>query len=142
MPKFQNWLFLFLIVFPILFKVQRCTIPHLKVLYQLFWSLAWVLTVGAITFLLLRKISVYFFLDTLYLWYIARLYFFQAEFLELFIPQFCQRTCLKDKPEANCTTQSTITTMEMTSTSRSSILSFRKFSQKKKNPPNQSHKMV
>ena len=61
MRKFKNLHFLFLFIFPISFELQRCTIPHFKALDKLFWPLAWVLNVGAITFVLLRKMSVYFF---------------------------------------------------------------------------------
>ena len=44
-----------------LLKLKRHTIPHFKALNKSFWPLAQVLTVGAITFVLLRKMSVYFF---------------------------------------------------------------------------------
>ena len=59
--KFENLHFLFLMIFPILFELQRYTVPHFKALSKLFWPLAWVLTLGAIIFALLRKMSVYFF---------------------------------------------------------------------------------
>ena len=61
MWKSKKLHFSFFTISPILFKLQRCTIPHFKALDKLFWPLAWVLTVGAITFVLLRKMSVYFF---------------------------------------------------------------------------------
>ena len=54
-------IYTFFIISPILFELKRCTIPHFKALDKLFRPLAGVLTVGAITFVLLRKMSVYFF---------------------------------------------------------------------------------
>ena len=60
----RNWKsnsFTYFIVTSKLLRLQRLTIPHFKALDKLFWPLAWVLTLGAITFVLLRKVSVYFF---------------------------------------------------------------------------------
>ena len=34
MLKFKNWHLLFLIIFPILFELQRCTVPHFKALEE------------------------------------------------------------------------------------------------------------
>ena len=61
MRKSKYLHFLFFIISPILFEVQRCTISHFKALDKLFRPLAWVLTVGAITFVMLSKISVLLF---------------------------------------------------------------------------------
>ena len=53
--------FIHFIVPPKLLKLQRLTIPHFKALDKLFWPLAWFLTVGAITFVILSKMLVLFF---------------------------------------------------------------------------------
>ena len=63
----KKWYFLFLSISPVFFEVQRCTIPHFEALDQLFWPLAWFLTLGSIIFAVWSKIFVHFFLLTLYL---------------------------------------------------------------------------
>ena len=48
MWKFKNQHFLFLIISPMIFELQRHTIPHFEALDYLFWLLAWRLTLGVI----------------------------------------------------------------------------------------------
>ena len=48
MQKFKNWYLLILIISPIIFELQRQTIPHFKALDLLFWLLGWLLTLEVI----------------------------------------------------------------------------------------------
>ena len=45
-----------------IFKLQKDTIPHFKALDQLFWLLAWVLTLGVIIFEIYQKVPAAFFM--------------------------------------------------------------------------------
>ena len=58
LQKHKNWktyTFINFVVSPKVFKLQRRTIPHFKALDQLFWPLAWLLTLGVITFVIWNK---------------------------------------------------------------------------------------
>ena len=48
MRQFKNQHLLFLFISPVLLGLQKSTIPHFKALDQLFWPLAWLLTLEAI----------------------------------------------------------------------------------------------
>ena len=67
MRKLGKWHILFFIISLKLFKLQRCTIPHFKALVPFFWPLGWLLTLGLIILAVWIKMSVHFFLLTLYM---------------------------------------------------------------------------
>ena len=61
LQKRKNWkthVFINIVVSQKVLKLQRRTIPHFKALDQLFWPLAWLLTLGAMVFEVWSKMSV------------------------------------------------------------------------------------
>ena len=61
MQNLKNSFFINFRVSPKVNELQRCTIHHFKALDSLFWLLAWLLTLGSITFVVWSKTFVHFF---------------------------------------------------------------------------------